>query len=437
MRSRLLLLLGTLVLAQHPRTGLALDDHAVTPLDRVIAVVNDGVNTSAALDQRITQVTRQLQAQHIPQPPASVLRRQVLKRMILDRIQLQIARRMGIKIHSKQVDRAMAEIASRNHMTASQFAAALGKDGIDVHDFRKQLRTQLVIREIVAREIRPRVRVSEREVRRYLAQERNLGERSYHIRDIFIPMHGGSQAQVRKSRTLAQKLEQKLHGGARFSEVAIAYSQGPDALRGGDVGWKRPGQLPSVFLRALATMKPGQVSAPLETPDGIHIIKLLGERTRTPTQVVTQTHVRRIVIRPSVVLSPARALARAERLRSELKSGVHFGALARRDSDDALSASSGGDLGWVNPGQLDPEVEAAMQQLPVGKVSAPIQTSEGVELIEVLGRRKRDISAKLGQFQVRRQLEMRRAGELYNRWLRRLREHAYVRIIARKPPASS
>ncbi|MHB1586123.1 MAG: peptidylprolyl isomerase [Acidiferrobacteraceae bacterium] len=434
---RMLLLLGAFVLAQFPRMGLALDERPVVPLDRVIVVVNDGVITSTALDRRIAQVTHQLEAQHIQQPSARVLRRQVLKRMILDRIQLQIAQRMGIKISRSQVDRAIADLASRNRMTSDQFDAALVKDGINVHDFRKQLRTQLVIREIVAREIRPKVRVSEREVRHYLAEEQNLGRRQYHLRDLFIPVHGTLQAVVQKSQDLAQQLERKLHAGAHFGELAIAYSQGPHALAGGDLGWKRSDQLPSVFLHALQGMKPGDVSQPLETPDGFHIIKLLKERVHTPKEMVIQTHLRRIVIRPSIVLSPARALLRAEHIRSEIKHGARFSVLARQHSDDALSASSGGDLGWVDPGEIDPSVDRVMQSLPVGKVSKPIQTAEGVELIEVLGRRKRDISGTLGAFQVRRQLEMRRASELYNRWLQRLRDQAYVRYLARKPRTQS
>lgn len=429
---RMLLLLGAFVLAQLPRTGFALDERPAVPLDRVIVVVNDGVITSTALDQRIAQVTHQLEAQHIQQPSARVLRRQVLKRMILDRIQLQIAQRMGIKIDRSQVDRAIADLASRNHMTSHQFDAALVKDGIDVHDFRKQLRTQLVIREIVARAIRPKVRVSEREVRHYLSEEQDLGRREYHLRDLFIPVHGTLQALVQKDEALAQRLERKLHSGAHFSELAIAYSQGPQALAGGDLGWKRADQLPSVFLHALKGMKPGDVSPPLETPDGFHIIKLLKERVQTPKEVVTQTLLRRIVIRPSIVLSPARALLRAQLIRSEIKHGAHFSALARQYSDDVLSASAGGSLGWVDPGEIDPSVNSAMQKLPIGKVSKPIQTAEGVQLIEVMARRKRDISGALGAFQVRRQLEMRRASELYNRWLQRLRDQAYVRFISRK-----
>ncbi len=434
---RLLLLLVLLLPVQGLRPALAMVSQAAVPLDRILVVVNNGVITSSALDLRMAQVTRQLEVQHIQLPPAAVLRRQVLKRMILDRIQLQVSRRMGISIHRSQIDLAMKDLASRNHMTSAQFDAALAKDGIDVHEFRRELRTQLVIREIVARAIRPRVHVSEREVRRYLATERRIGQREYHLRDLFIPVRGHARTSVKKAERLASRLEEKLAKGARFRELAIAYSQGPKALEGGDLGWKHAGQLPPVFLGALKSMKPGDVSRPLETPDGFHIIKLLKERTNVPKKVVTQTDLRHILIRPNVILSPAAALRRAQRIRSEIKAGVRFGALARRYSDDPLSASEHGDLGWISPGELDPSVESVMKTLAIGQVSQPIRTAHGIELIEVLGRRQRDISGAISAFQIKRQLEMRRASELYHHWLQRLRDQAYVRFLARQSKPAS
>ncbi|MHB1530252.1 MAG: peptidylprolyl isomerase [Acidiferrobacteraceae bacterium] len=427
---RLLLLLVLLLPVPGLRSAQAMAPQAAVPLDRVLVVVNNGVITSSALDMRMAQVTRQLEAQHIHLPSAAVLRRQVLKRMILDRIQMQVSRRMGIRIHRSQIDLAMEDLASRNHMTGAQFNVALAKDGIDVHEFRRELRTQLVIREIVAHEIRPRVHISGREVRQYLATERQIGQREYHLRDLLIPVHGHARTSVGKAEGLANRLEKKLAKGAQFSELAIAYSQGPKALEGGDLGWKHAGQLPPVFLHALKSMKPGDVSKPIETPDGFHIIKLLKERAHVRKKVVTQTQLRHILIRPSVILSPAAALSRAKRIRSEIKAGVSFGALARRYSDDPMSASEHGDLGWISPGELDPSVEKVMKTLAVGQVSQPIQTAHGIELIEVLGRRKRDISGAISAFQIKQQLEMRRASEMYHHWLDRLRDQAYVRFLA-------
>lgn len=433
MRRSLLLFL---FLALSGAIGNAADLPSTVPIDRILVVVNEGVITNSALQTRMKQVTKQLEAQHISLPPAAVLRKQVLNRMILDRIQRQYAARIGIKITDADVNAAMLQLAERNRMTPGQFEAALSKDGIDVAQFRRQLRTQLIVRGLVDREIRPKVHVSDLEVQRYLAREQMAGDREYKLRDLLVSINQGSaEDAVQKAAQQAHEIEQKLRTGARFSELAIAYSQGPEALNGGALGWKKASELPPVFLRALVSMKPGDVSPPLQTPDGFHIIKLVDERDKQSHEVVTQTHVRHILVKPNAVMNMAEALQRAGRIRQEIEAGAHFRALAAEYSDDSISASSGGDLGWVNPGQLGAGVENVLGTLKVGELSQPITTGHGIELVQVLGRRKRDISGLVGEFQARQQLEARKAEALYDQWLQQLRDDAYVRFL--DPRASS
>ncbi|HET9122068.1 MAG TPA: SurA N-terminal domain-containing protein, partial [Acidiferrobacteraceae bacterium] len=224
---------------------------APVPLDRILVIVNGGAITRSALDTRVRQVEQQLAVQHIHPPSASVLRKQVLSRMVVERLQRQYARRTGIKITKTEVDHAFDTLAARNQMTTAAFTAALARDGIDVEGFRRQLRTQLIIRQIVARVIRPRVQVTDREVARYLRRARAAGQQRYHVKDIFVPISGTNPQSVHKAQALAQSLETKLHSGHAFSELAIAYSQGAEALQGGDLGWKKASQLPSSFLAVL------------------------------------------------------------------------------------------------------------------------------------------------------------------------------------------
>ena len=408
---------------------------ASVPLDRILVIVNGGAITSSALDKRVRQVEQQLSAQHIKPPPGQALRKQVLSRMILDRLQRQYARRAGIKITSVEVDRAFAALAARNQMSQQAFTAALARDGIDVAGFRKQLRTQLTIRQIVVHVIRPRVRISDRAVARYLKRERSAGQQRYHIKDIFVPISGRDAQSVHKAEAQAQRIEARIHKGQAFSELAIAYSQGPEALQGGDLGSKRGAQLPPAFLGILRTLKPGMVSAPLQTAHGFHIIKLVDVQSQTPTHVVTQSHVREILIRPNAILTTAAAEQRAQALRQQIKAGAHFGALARRDSDDSLSAGTGGDLGWLDPGEIDPSIESAVDGLSPGAVSQPVLTSQGVVLVQLLARRQRDIGRELSSFQARRSLEEHKASALYQRWLDGLRAHAYIRYVHAPSPS--
>lgn len=414
--------------------GTAYAADVPVPVDRIVAVVNDTAITESALDTRLQQVRQQLVAQHINPPPASDLRSQVLNRMILDRLQLDYAKRAGITVSPAQIDQAEAELAERNHMTLPQFQAALVKDGIDARQFRAQLHTSLVIRALVQREIQPQVEVTDREVADYLAKEKALGEVEYHLRDLFVPVTAGRG--LEKARAEVQQLAAQLKAGASFSELAIQYSQGPEALAGGDLGWKKAAELPPALLSAVQDLPPGGVSAPVQTPDGFHLLKLLGRQTQSRPQVVSQMKVRHILIKPNAIVSLAEAQARAQQLRAQIKQGAHFSEIARKDSDDTLSASVGGDLGWVDPGQLAPPVEAAANKLAPGQLSEPIVTSYGVELIQVLARRQRDISGELDEAQARRELQERKASELYEKWLHDLRERAYVHLLTRDQAAS-
>jgi peptidyl-prolyl cis-trans isomerase SurA len=416
--------------------GLLPQAHAASPanrsdgneIDRILVVVNNDVITEGEFTSQVNTIKRQLRLARRPVPPDAALRKQVLEKMIMDRIQLQYAERTGIKATAEDVDRALGQIAANNKLTVAQLRQALAHDGIKYEDFRSNIRNQLTIRKLINRDINERVKVSESEVDNFILNAKKNGnvEAEYNVSRIFIGIPEKATADViAAAKKRAEDLLKKLHDGMDFERAAIEYSQGQEALQGGHLGWKKPGQLPDLFVQALKTMKPGQISGVLRSPNGFHILRLNQVRG-DKGQAVTQTHVRHILIRPTAVVSVKDAKLRLEQLRERIVNGESFTALAKAHSDDVASSVDGGDLGWVNPGAMVPEFERAMDKLKPGEVSQPVQTRYGVHLIQVLGRRKADVTKARERAEARRQIHERKAKELYEQWLRQLRDEAYV-----------
>lgn len=424
-----------LVLAA-PATGIAAEARGAAAgsrfelIDRILVIVNDEVITGSELEARLLDVDRELAERKISPPPRSVLRNQVLERLVLDRLQLQQATKLGVRVTDQDVQAAMRALAKRNRLSLEQFYRALESTGIALERYRERLRNQLVIERMLEREISNRISVSDEEVQDFLAKRKREAplDAAYDLSHIMIavPESAGPE-QVQAAQAKAEEIRQSLLQGANFEQAAIAYSQAQEALQGGALGWKDPGQLPALFLEAVTGLQPGELSELIRSPVGFHILRLNERRSTHRLQPVVQTHVRHILMRPSELQSISEVKARLTQLRERIVTGGEdFADLARAYSEDSGSAGKGGDLNWVNPGQTLPEFERQMNAIAPGEVSPPVETAFGIHLIQVLGRRERDVSEERELAAAREQLHARKADEQYAQWLRRLRDEAYV-----------
>lgn len=404
----------------------------VLDVDRIVAVVNNDVITETELDARLDETRRSLASQQIRLPPDDVLRRQLLERMIIERVQVQLASQTGIHVTDQDVDNALETIASRNKMTVEKLYATVTREGLDRAAYREQVKNQILIQQLVDREITSRVTVTESEVANLLEgeQQRTRADEEYNISHIYIAVpETAATEQVRQAKARADQVLRELREGGDFGQAAVSYSQGPDALKGGSIGWRNSGQLPELFVAALERMQPGEISGVLRGPNGFHILKLNDRRGKEGAQAVTQTHVRHILLKPSEIQSAAEARSKLEELRDRIAAGEDFGELARTYSEDTVSAAKGGDLGWVAPKQLVPEFEGAMNGLATNQLSDPVQTPFGLHLIQVLGRRQQDVSEERARQAARSQIHARKADDRYAQWVRQLRDEAYVEYL--------
>ena len=397
-------------------------------IDRIQIVVNDDVITAREVDERVQLVRTRLAAQKLAAPPDMVLRRQVMERMAVERLQLQVAGTRGLKVSDEQLERAIRQVAEQNRKTPEQLKREASREPGGLRALQQELRTQLLIQQLIEREVYGRVVVSENEVESYLdAQRKQGGNEEYNLSHLLIAIPEKASAEaIAAARAKAESLHAELQRGAEFGPLAVAHSQGQNALEGGGLGWRAPGQLPDLFVNAVRNLKPGEVSDVLRSPSGFHLLRLNERRGGTPAVNVTQTHARHILIKSSELVPPAEALRRAAQLRERILAGQDFAAAARANSEDLGSAASGGDLGWVNPGQTVPEFETAMNALKPNEISQPVTSPFGVHLIQVLERRERDLSHERQVAQARSQIHARKAEERYELWLRQLRDEAYV-----------
>jgi peptidyl-prolyl cis-trans isomerase SurA len=420
---RRLFLLSALCLVAHWQPALAAE-----PIDRIVAVVNDEVITESELNARLDEVGKRIAAQKISAPPENILKKQVLERTILEHLQLQLAQQMNIEAGKDKVDAALENIAEQNHMSLPELYKTVEHDGISQDAFREQIHNQIIIQQLVEREIGNRISVSDAEVENFLANSENLdGGTEYELSHILITLPESATPEViQRTRQHADEVLRGLRQGGAFDQAAIANSQGENALEGGKLGWKKTGQLPTLFVNALKTMQPGDVSDVLRSPGGFHILKLLDKRGGKKNLTITQTHTRHILLRTNEIVTPQDAWQRLNKLRLRIQNGDDFAALAKANSEDPGSASNGGDLGWVNPGQTVPEFEKAMNALKINEISAPIQTPFGLHLIQVLERRQHDITNERDQADARQQIHARKTDERYAQWVRQLRDEAYI-----------
>lgn len=397
-------------------------------IDRILVVVNNDVITQFDLDARMRVVQAQLQRQGTPLPARDVLEKQVLERMINDKVQLQFADETGIRVDDATLDRAIERIAEGNHLSLDAFRQALEKDGIGFAKFREDIRHEIILTRLKEREADNRVVVTDSEVDRYLANQtaHQGNETEFNVSHILISVPEQAtpeQIQARKAR--AEQALAEIKKGTDFGEVSASFSDAPNALQGGNLGWRPTSRLPQLFSDALNGLQPGEVSPILRSPNGFHILKLIDKRGRDIPTVVTQTHARHILIKTNELVSEADAKRRLIELKERLDNGASFAELARLHSEDG-SAAKGGDLGWLSPGDTVPEFERAMDALPLKTVSEPIRTQFGWHLIEVLERRKEDVTKEKQKLNARLELRERKADEAYQEFVRQLRDRAYV-----------
>lgn len=419
---RLLLLLHVL-----PLLAFAQASHEPIPADRVVAVVNNEAITGYDLKQRVAIVLQQMRAQNIQPPAQDVLVKQVLERLIVDRIQLQYAKETGLTVSDADLDATLRRIAEGNNVSVSDMRASIEKDGMDWDRFRNDIREQIIVSRLRDREVDNRVNVSEGEIDAYLANPPPADVGKVNLAHILVRApEQATPEQLAQGRAKAEKALAQLKAGEDFGKVAATFSDAPDALSGGVLGVRPVDRLPQLFNDALAKLQPGEVSDILQSPAGFHIVKLLERQdAKQGMPTLKQTHARHILIRINELTSEADARRKLATVKERLDNGQDFAELAKLYSDD-LSASKGGDLGWLYQGDTVPEFERAMDALDINQVSAPVQTPFGLHLIQVIERRVDSASQDRQRLTARMALRERKADEAYQDWLRQMRDDAYV-----------
>ena len=397
-------------------------------IDSVVAVVNDDVITRYELDDRLRAVVRQLQKQGTPLPAADVLEKQILERMITDLLQEQYARENGVRVNDTQLDLAITRIAQQNDFpSAAEFRARLEADGVDYKKFREEIRSEIISTRLREREVESKLVISEGEVDNYLANKARAGSvgEEYRLAHILVVVPEQASAEkIQNARARAEKALSQLKGGADFAQVAAGSSDAKDALKGGDLGWRTGDRIPPLFLNEMNNLKPGETTAVLRSPSGFHILKLVEKRSGNAPVVITQTHARHILIKTSEIVPESEAGSRLTEIKQRIEEGADFAEQAKRYSQDG-SAQHGGDLDWLSPGQTVPEFEEMMNKLQPGKMGV-VQTQFGWHLIQVLERRNTDISVQQQRQQARVAIGTFKSDELYQDWLRQLRDRAFV-----------
>ncbi len=409
----------------------AMPSHAATPqpLDSIVVIVNDDVILKTDLDRRERTIKQQLQERGTGLPPEEALRKQVLERLVVDELQLQLAAQNNIKVDDAALNHTLQKMAAQNKLSMAQFRDTLEHSGFDFTSFREDIRNEMIMARLRNRQVGNHIDVSEREVDNFLANQASRGDKDsqYHFAHILVATpEGATPEQIKTAETKASDILDRLHRGADFQQLAVSVSDGQNALEGGDLGWRSFGELPSLIADIAPGMKVGDVSDLLRSPSGFHIVKLLESKGSGTTHVVPQTHARHILIKTNELTSDQSANQRLEGLRTRIEGGDDFAELARANSEDAGSAAKGGDLGWVAPGALVPQFQEVMDSLAPGQVSKPFKTQFGWHIVQVLGRRQRDDTTEYKRAKARAQIRERKYEEELEAWIRRLRDEAYV-----------
>lgn len=401
-------------------------------LDKVVAVVNNGVITASELDAQVELSRQQMLAQKLQLPKESVLRKQVLQHLIDVDLQMQMAKQNGITVDNTELNEAIERISSANHLTLTQLREEITKQGLSWSEYRRNIRKEIIISRLQQKAVGKEVNVSNEQVEHFLKTDEQVDTSalSYHLQHIVIPLsEEPTPEELKKAKTTASQLLHKIAKGEDFNRLAIEESSDEVALEGGDLGERHLAELPELFAKEVVNMKVGQVSGPIRAGNGFQLIKLKAIGGANQKHIVTQTHVRHILIKPDASTLPAEALKQANNIYRQIVAGKDFTLMAKQYSVDSGSAVKGGDLGWVNPGELVPEFEKTMDALAINKISKPVKSQFGWHLIQVLARKQKDDSQAFKKQQVRQFLQQRKFSEAVQNWQQHIRAEAYVNIL--------
>ncbi len=404
-------------------------------LDAIVAVVNADVITMNELEERVQLVEQRMKRQNMQLPPRPLLQKQMLERMIVNRAQMQLARESGIRIDDILLDRAVARIAEQNKMSVQEFRDQLEREGVSFARFREEVREEITLQRLREREVDNKLQITESEIDSFLAASAgkvDTAQQELNIAQILVRVpENASAQQIADRKKRAEQAIEQLKSGVDFAKVAASFSDGGDALKGGELGWRSPSRLPQLFVDATEKLNDGEVAPLVRSANGFHVLKLVGRRSASlvkggPSTVVQQTRARHILIKVNQIVSPAEARRKMVELKQRLdNNAAKFEDLARLYSNDG-SASKGGDLGWIYPGDTVPEFERAMNALKPGEVSQPVESPFGYHLIEVLERKTEEVSKERQRLLARQSLREQKLEEAYEDWLRQLRDRAYV-----------
>jgi peptidyl-prolyl cis-trans isomerase SurA len=401
-------------------------------LDRVVAIVNDGIVTQSELDESMAMVLGRLRENNTRPPSEEVLRPQVLERLIMDEIQWQRAERVGIEVSDEDLNQELTRLAERNGLTLAQLSEAVAADGLNYAAFRESLRKDIARQMLQQREVRNRVGITPRELEQFMERMRRLPDEQaeYNYSHILIALPtDATQQQYEEIAGRAGEVAERA-ASEDFARLAIAYSNSQTALEGGQMGWVAGTQLPTLLAETIAALKPGEVSKPVSSPYGFHIVKLNAMRSAEGDPVQEQIHARHILLNPNALQDDATIRQRLADIRTRVLAGEDFAAFASSLSEDESTAVEGGDLGWVGPGATVPEFQAEMTKLQDGEISPPFQTQYGWHIVQVLGRRQFDTTEENLRQRAFSALRQRKADEALESWLRELRDESYVETIA-------
>ena len=423
--------LGLAALGVHGSAGAQTRELATQGdlLDRVVAIVNDGVVLNSDLDAQLDIVSERLRQQKLELPPQNVLRQQVLERLVLQEIEMQRANHAGVKVSDEMLNAALQDVAKRNNLTLTQLPEELKKQGVDYAEYREEIRKEMMLQLLRQRDVLQHISVTPREIDQFLdRQAKAPSERNeYNVSHILIAVgQEASPAQQEAAGKRAQEVYERAKSGEDFAKLAVAYSNSQTALDGGALGWRKGSELPTFLADTIAKLKPGEVSEPLRTPTGYHIIRLNEVRGGTPTAVEDQVHVRHILMKTNELADDATVRGKLEALRERILKGENFAAVAQVTSQDPGSGAEGGDLGWAGPGTFAPEFEQAIATLKDNEISEPFHTQFGWHIVQMLGHRRFDNGDEIKRRQAAEAIRASKADEETELWLRRMRDEAYV-----------
>ena len=408
--------------------GYSKTESSIQKLDRIIAVVDQDVITEKELQEKINSVISNLKNQKIEIPSESVLRKQVMERLIANSIQIQLALQTGLKINDAQVDKTIERIAEKNKLNVVDFKKTLEKDGTNFYKFREEIRNEITIAQLKEREVDSKIVITDGEIDNFLNAQSKEIQDEYEVAHILIRVpEDVSPEKLEKLKNKTEEASKQIQSGKNFTQVSAAFSETPNALEGGNLGWKKASDLPTLFVDALKKIEVGSLTPILRSPNGFHILKLINKKGSSAPLVVEQTHVRHILIKLSEITSENEGRQKLMGIKERLENGIKFEDMAKQYSEDP-SATNGGDLGWINPGDTVPEFEKTMKQLNINQISDPIKTPFGWHLIQVLEKRSQDMSKESARIQARQQIKMRKSEEAYQDWLQELRDRSFVEL---------